>query len=461
MRHPKFVGTTPATKEIQMFHRRIPGSHAQLLIVGATMEVLYVGILSLSNLKENVETFILLALAQGALYLCAVYIAERVPPRRLYLVLVFAAAVIFRLTLFPLPPSLSDDLYRYQWDAKAQNAGYNPYLARPDDKGLEFLRDGGSPTVSGPEYSTLYGPVMEEVFWISFALLPSGMAMKLLFLLLDLGVVLVLFRLLPILGISPMRAVIYAWSPLIIIEFAASGHNDPLPILALALSLLWHKKGKGKLSLAALSVSALSKIYAGFLIPLFLLRNSWRLFWIPAALTAVAFLPYGEGWKGLFAILSRYANIWKNNESLFRLLRWITANDSQAGKLYLILVTAVVLYCLVRKLSPERGSYLILGAILLFSPNVFPWYVSWIVPLLVIYPNPAWLLFTVTVFLSYHVLIPYHTLGLWREDGFFTFLEYAPFYGWLIATFGGRMLPRWILDFVVSVFPRPAGPVEH
>jgi len=245
-----------------------------------------------------------------------------------------------------------------------------------------------------------------------------------------------------------MRAVVYAWSPLIIVEFAASGHNDSLPILAFVLALLWYRKGQGKLSVAALSVSALSKIYACFLMPLFLSQLSWRLFWIPAALTVVAFLPYGGGWTGLIAILSQYGDIWKNNESLYLLLRWTTANDSQAGKVYLALVAGVVLYCLALKLSPERSSYLIVAAMLLFSPNVFPWYLSWIVPLLAIYPNPAWLLLTVTAFLSYHVLIPYRTLGLWREDGLFIFLEYAPFYGWLIATFGVRILQRRTLDLL-------------
>jgi hypothetical protein len=437
-----------------MFNRWLLRSHLQLLIVGVAMECLYVGVLCLNNLKENIETFIPLVLAQGALYLCAIYIAEKVPPRRSHLVLVFAAAAMFRLTLFPLSPSLSDDLYRYQWDAKAQHTGYNPYLVHPDDPALAFLRDDAFPAVSGPGYSTLYGPVMQEAFWVSFVLLRSMIAMKLLFALLDLGVVLVLFRLLPTLAISPMRAVVYAWSPLIIIEFAASGHNDSLPVLAFASALLWYRKGQGRLSVAALSVSALSKIYACFLLPLFLLRTSWRLLWIPVVLAAVAFLPYGKGWTGLFAILSQYGKIWRNNESLYRLLHWITTNDAQAERLYLALVAAAVLYCLVQKLSPERGSYLIVGVMLLFSPNVFPWYLSWIVPLLAIYPNPAWLLLTVTVFLSYHVLIPYRSLGLWREDGFFIFLEYAPFYGWLIAAFGVRKLQRRILDLLSFSSPQ-------
>jgi hypothetical protein len=85
---------------------------------------------------------------------------------------------MFRLTLFPLHPSLSDDLYRYQWDAQAQHAGYNPYLIRPADSELDFLREGASAAISGPEHSTLYGPVMQEVFWASSVLSDSLVAMK-------------------------------------------------------------------------------------------------------------------------------------------------------------------------------------------------------------------------------------------------------------------------------------------
>jgi hypothetical protein len=258
--------------------------------------------------------------------------------------------------------------------------------------------------------------------------------MKAPFILFDLGVMLALFRLLPSLGISPMRAVVYGWSPLIVVEFAASGHNDSLPVLAFVLALFWYGKGRSKLSIASLSISVLSKIYACFLLPVFLSRTSWRLGWILLILAGVAFLPYGGGWTGLIAILSQYGSIWKNNESLYLLLRWGTADDRQAAILYLALVTAVVLYCLARRLSPERSSYLIVGAVLLLSPNVFPWYLTWIIPLLAIYPSPAWLLLTILMFLSYHVLIPYYALGQWQESKLFLLLEYAPFYGWLIAT---------------------------
>jgi hypothetical protein len=69
---------------------------------------------------------------------------------------------------------------------------------------------------------------------------------------------------------------------------------------------------------------------------------------------------------------------------------------------------------------------------------VFPWYLSWILPLLAVFPNAAWLLLSVLVFLSYNVLIGYGTLGVWCDDTTFLLLEYVPFYlmligGWLLA----------------------------
>ena len=102
-----------------------------LAVPAAAMELVYLLLLRLGNLKEHVETFILLALLQGILYFVSLYLAEKIVPRRSLLIFTFGAAVLFRMTLFPLYPSLSDDLYRYRWEGKVQQAGYNPYLVRP------------------------------------------------------------------------------------------------------------------------------------------------------------------------------------------------------------------------------------------------------------------------------------------------------------------------------------------
>jgi hypothetical protein len=80
-----------------------------------------------------------------------------------------------------------------------------------------------------------------------------------------------------------------------------------------------------------------------------------------------------------------------------------------------------------------RAAYLLFGAVPLLSQNSFSWYFLWVAPLLVFFPNPAWLLLTVLQFLSYHVLIGYAALGVWKFDPFYLWLEYAPFYTFLVT----------------------------
>jgi hypothetical protein len=49
-----------------------------------------------------------------------------------------------------------------------------------------------------------------------------------------------------------------------------------------------------------------------------------------------------------------------------------------------------------------RYSYILVGFLLILMPaSLHPWYAILIVPFLVIYPSPAWLIFSCTVTLSY------------------------------------------------------------
>ena len=73
-------------------------------------------------------------------------------------------------------------------------------------------------------------------------------------------------------------------------------------------------------------------------------------------------------------------------------------------------------------------------ALLFLSANCFPWYLTWILPLLAITPHAALLLWTALVPLAYHILIGYRTTGEWREDLFFLYLEYVPVYAMLVVT---------------------------
>ena len=55
-----------------------------------------------------------------------------------FAVLVFGAALL-RLAFVMQTPSLSGDVYRYVWDGRVVNSGFNPYLHVPADPALTAL----------------------------------------------------------------------------------------------------------------------------------------------------------------------------------------------------------------------------------------------------------------------------------------------------------------------------------
>jgi hypothetical protein len=79
---------------------------------------------------------------------------------------------------------------------------------------------------------------------------------------------------------------------------------------------------------------------------------------------------------------------------------------------------------------------------LFLSANCFPWYLSWLIPLLAIFPNPALLLWTALVVLHYHILIGYSILGVWQDSDQFRLLEYLPVYGFLLAGWIAKLAHR-------------------
>ena len=115
------------------------------------------------------------------------------------------------------------------------------------------------------------------------------------------------------------------------------------------------------------------------------------------------------------------------------MLLWFTGHPEIAAGIGEGIVLGLAVWAAARKIDPLRAAFLMIGAILMFAPNGYSWYFTWIVPLLCFFPNPAWLLLTILQFLSYKVLIEYQINGIWHFDPFFQWLTYAPFYALLIG----------------------------
>ena len=142
----------------------------------------------------------------------------------------------------------------------------------------------------------------------------------------------------------------------------------------------------------------------------------------------LAVLPYASAGELALRGLREYALRWRGNDSLFHVLFLLTGSLSSAKLVVAAILAALTLVLFWRKTPPLRASFWLLGAILLLTPTVHPWYLLWIAPLLAVFPHPAWLFLEASVALSYHASYLAAAGEPWEEVPWIKLLEYGPFF---------------------------------
>lgn len=421
-----------------------------LLGAGVLLEALYLRMHSLYFLKNHAIAFIELALAAGVVYLIALHGIERTKASRATTILLIFCAIVFRATLWTMEPTLSDDLQRYRWEARVQAEGWNPYAIAPNDPRLAHLRDKYYEVIPGREVPAIYPPVTELLFRWTWKLFPGPTTFKVPFAAADVLVMLVLAWIFRAEKDRAFRLAVYAWNPLVIVEFAGSGHNDVLALLGIVCGLALVKKHP-VVSTVPVTLAAMAKVFPAVLLPVWVRKAGWpekRAGWGAVALVGITALvvlaPYWNALGMFRATITYYEATWKNyHASLYTVMDWLTGGSTKIPALVGVVATwGLALWLAWKHAEPARAAYLLIGTILAFGPNGYSWYFTWIVPLLCFFPNPAWLLLTVLQFLSYNVLIGYGILGSFQFDPLLRWLVYAPFYGLLVGLFVRGRLAR-------------------
>ena len=349
--------------------------------------------------------------------------------------------------------------------------------------------------INNSEVPTIYLPIAQMAFGAAAVIGPgSVLAWRILLLLADGWLLWLLHRLLKRFSLPVSNLVIYAWSPLVLKEYVNTTHYDLLmmALVVAALELLLPRpqrpRGYPIWSGALLGAAVMTKLFPLVLIPIWIRRLGWR--GILACGTAILILavPFvgvrSEAWgaermpgfgagRHAFTGLVTYAHRWEFNSSLVALtetlLEWsgVPSHDSTdalevvdvrgrtfrldaflIAKLSGAAVFALVWFALMRR--TWRGGHLapggdglmlattalyVTGAVLLCSPVSNPWYVAWLVPLLVLAPRGPWILLTGSCFLYYLYFL---------KGGYIPgvrWLEYGPVYVWL----GVEGLSAWRL----------------
>lgn len=353
-----------------------------------------------------------------------------ITPRTLLLLCVLA--VLVRLSFLDLDPIGSDDVYRYVWDGKVQASGINPYLYAPNAGELKDLRSERLPAlVNHPDMKTVYFPLTQWLFALCYHLSGEALwAYRLLAVLAEIATIATLVLLCLRLGIPAKFVLLYALCPLPILTFGLDAHLDAFGLAFLVLALLFHHGGQRSLGLVCAGLSICVKPVGVLLLLYFFLQEKTlasrlRIVLMPAAIVALTFVPY-LGTPHFLEALGTFTAHWTFNGALFETLNAFIA-DNQKTRIICGTVFAVALLALYRFRHPGLGtlhdSFLLL---LLCSPVVHPWYVTWLAVLLPVARRWSGIVYAATVSLTSFTVLAYTLRGTWTEYPAAMVVEYLP-----------------------------------
>ena len=437
-------------------------------------ETFYFALLRLDavNGVRPVLTFLALMGTLFGLYAAAYWLVrgER-RARRSTLLLIAGGAVLFRLTLLPagLPPQDSwaqklnglradvqgervayerfllfdGDIWRYLWDGHVGAHGVNPYLHAPADAALDEMADEekGTQTDGRAVWSdirdninyrtipTVYPPLAQAVFRVSHLLAPGSiLVLKILLVGFDLLATLFVALTLAALGRPVGLTLLYAWNPLVIKVFAASGHVDSVVAATLAATAYFLVRGGKAKAAVSFGLAILSKIAPLVLLPFVVRRIGWRKLTLALAVVATGYIPFVGAGGSVFDGSLTFARQWQFNAGPLALFQWLAGSFSSdpntvARSISGLAIIAVVGW-LVRRDDGDGETFAhygaaSLGALLVLGPVVMPWYVAWLLPLAVIAGQHVWVYFSALVCLAFLVMIGglEHAGTLWVEYG--------------------------------------------
>lgn len=396
---------------------------------------MHLGLLWTFDLAANLPwSSLLLACGFAALAWAFRVLGRGGTPRAAGLLLV---AALLRLTLLPLPPTLSDDLLRYVWDGRVVAAGQNPYRWAPEAPELSSLRDERWQRMPHKEVPTVYPPVALGAFSIAarspwpFATLKTMLAAV------DLLTCLLLVRLADHRDVPRRRIILYAWNPLVVLEVAGMGHVDALAVAGAvgAVTLLAAPRHRSAAAGAAAALGVLAKLGPLAALPLWTRHASRRLRFlgVAAGLTALLLVPVVVSVGGVPPGLVTYGVDWEFNGPLYEpLWRGLDAVDAAGwaaraldatkeateqwtrwnflypwfypqffAKLLLALLALGVVVRSVFERDLLAGTRRLFGGLLLAAATVYPWYLLWVLPWAALTASWPWIILSATVLLVY------------------------------------------------------------
>ncbi len=245
------------------------------LLVPVPIALILLQILLLGDLREHAYTYAFVA-AAATIILYGGYLLIRRSGLTLGTPAIVGTALLLRLIVLPIQPSLSDDAWRYLWDGRLVTHGLSPYSGPPADSRFSHLHDDLYRVQGYPTTNTIYPPGVQLWFAGAVSFVSPGTEAgrmvsyyiwKVFLVAAELAAILLLIGTLRRLGRSIVPVILYAWHPLAVMEIAGQGHTDGLWVLALALACYWFVAGRAGRGLGGLAFGASVRLFPLLMMP--------------------------------------------------------------------------------------------------------------------------------------------------------------------------------------------------
>lgn len=360
------------------------------------------------------------------LVLIALYLGNR--PGSLSAVWVWA--ILLRVTGLVGQPLLEDDWYRYLWDGRLFALDGNPYGQAP----IAFFNDPTVPPdfanilslINYPDIPTIYGPVCQYLFLLSYWIDPGQLwPIKLGLIVADLITLRLLLHL-----VTPRQALLYAWCPLLIFEMGFNAHPESLGICFLVAAVWAKRRNHLNWVPVLLALAGGTRIFSLAMAPLLLVHRPLRLAaTFGATLAALYSVFWFQGSAADLSVLFTFAAQWEFNSSLYAVFSSLVGRLGAAWLGWALFGGFYLWYLrrfMHRTAEIPRGDW-IFGAFFLVSPVVNPWYLLWLVPFVAIFPSATGITALAVVSLSYlqGMNLGNETLGLHEHPAWLRPIEFG------------------------------------
>jgi hypothetical protein len=359
------------------------------------------------------------------------------------------SGVLFRFCLIFSTPALSDDFYRFFWDGRIQQLGFNPFDFTP----RQFLNQNSDaflsqlfPYLNSPDYFSVYPQLSQILFNIvsvigKDSLQTNLIAMKSIIFITEIGTLYLLSKLANNRKQDPSHLLIYLLNPLVIIELTGNIHLEAFMIFFFLLAVMLFDKQRFIGSATALSLSIQTKLLPILAVPFLIKKIGIKktIGYGLICLLITVFISIGsintsERLAHIAESLNLYYGKFEFNGGIylfFRSIGWTVMGYNPIAilsKLMILFTLTGILIVYLKESDMLSGFFWALIIYLGFAAIIHPWYLTPLVALSMFVKFRFILVWSALIPLSY---ISYKTLP-YSENYWITGVEYLIVMGYLL-----------------------------